>query len=91
MSMVATLHLEDIENKFGVGDRAIQQFILLISNRKHDYPKQETYLDSRKHLGTFERPTNARLYDLIPNKLLFSKTEYVLFILFVVIQRRPIC
>ena len=64
MMKVATLHLEDIENKFGVGDRAIQQFILLISNRKHDYPKQETYLDSRKRPGTFEHPTNAHIYDL---------------------------
>ena len=91
MSMVATLHLEDIENKFGVGDRAIQQFILLISNRQHDYPKQETYLDSRKRPGTFERPTNARIYDLIPNELLFSKTEYVLFIHFVMTQRLSIC
>ena len=65
--------------------RAIHQFILLISNRNHDYPKQETYLDSRKHPGMIERPTNAHIYDLIFNEVPSSKTDYVLIITFVVI------
>ena len=72
---VTLLHLEGVDSAFGVGVHwgMIQGLILLMSNRQHGCPRWETYLNSCEHLGTFEGPTNAYIYDPIPNELPVSK------------------